>query len=291
MGNITQVLISILFDGVSFAMLLFIISVGLSVTMGLMGLINLAHGAFAMAGGYFLATLMNDAGISFFPALLVATLAGGLLSIPLERILYRRLYGGEELDQVLLTIGLVFVACSLATIIWGPLNVHLNMPSYLSGQIDLGFRKFPAYRSFLNAAGLLMALVVWFGLERTRFGARVRAAVDDRVMAQSIGIDTDRLFTLTFAVGSAFAALGGGLSIEVLQLTPTFALEYLVYFLIVVAVGGLGSVRGTFIAALLLGACDNAGKYLLPQFGSFFFFALTIVVLLVQPRGFFGRTR
>jgi branched-chain amino acid transport system permease protein len=290
MSGIGQVLVSVVFDGVSFAMVLFIISVGLSVTMGLMGVVNLAHGAFAMVGGYVLVTLMNRAGIPFFPALLLAVLAAGLLSVPLERLLYRRLYGAPELDQVLMTIGLVFVAVAAATLIWGPLNVRLQTPDYLAGQIDFGFRKFPAYRTFLNLVGLAIVIAVWFGLERTQVGARIRAAVDDRAMAQSVGIDTERLFTVTFAVGSALAALGGALGIEVLQLTPTYALEYLVYFLIVVAVGGTASVRGTLFAALLLGIFDNAGKYFLPQFGSFFFFALTIVVLLVRPRGLFVRS-
>jgi branched-chain amino acid transport system permease protein len=213
----------------------------------------------------------------------------GLISIPFERYLYRPLYQATLLDQAKLTIGLVFVAVAMTTMIWGPLNVQLKVPDYLSGQVDLGFRSFPAYRVFLNVVGFTIILALWYGLERTRVGAMIRAAVDDRLMAQSVGIDVDRLFTLTFALGSALAAMGGALGIKILGLTPTFAIEYLVYFLVVVSVGGLGSIRGAFIAALMLGIIDNAGKYFFPKLGAFFFFSVTVILLLRWPGGLFGR--
>jgi branched-chain amino acid transport system permease protein len=281
-------LVSIGFHGLAFAMVLYLISVGLSVTMGLMGFVNLAHGVFAMLGGYVLTSLMSRFGVAFLPALLGAAVATALASVPIERVLYRRFYGGEELDQVLLTMGLVFISVAGATYVWGPLQQPLQPPAWLSGEIDLGFRSFPAYRSFLILCGAALVTALWLAIERTRFGARVRAAVDNLRMAQSVGIDTSRLFMTTFALGSGLAGLGGGLGADLLAINPSYALQNLAYFLIVVAVGGLGSIRGSFVAALLLGIADSGFKYLLPEFGAFFIYALTMAVLLWRPRGLFG---
>ncbi len=289
MEHVLNATISILFDGVAYAMLLFIISVGLSITMGLMGFANLAHGAFAMAGGYILVSLMTRAGVPFIPGLLVASVAVGFLSIPFERYLYRRLYKADELDQVLLCIGLVFMATAAITYLYGPSTVSISVPEALRGQVQLGIGAFPAYRTFTIAVGIVMIVALWYGFERTITGAKIRAAVDNRRMAQSIGIDVDRLFVITFAIGSALAALGGGLAVEILGMSPTFALTYLVFFLIVVAVGGLGSIRGAFVAALVLGIIDTAGKYLWPDGGAFFIYAVTILILLIKPEGLFGR--
>ncbi|HWD57363.1 MAG TPA: branched-chain amino acid ABC transporter permease, partial [Stellaceae bacterium] len=266
-----------------------LISVGLSVTMGLMGFVNLAHGVFAMLGGYVMVRLTSRWGVPFLPALGAAAFATALVSLPLERLLYRRFYGGEELDQVLLTMGLVFVSVAGATFVWGPLTQQMAPPSWLAGQVDLGFRHFPAYRSFLILCGAVVVTALWLGLERTRFGAQVRAAVDNLRMAQSVGINTSLLFMLTFALGSGLAGLGGALGAELLAITPTYALQYLVYFIIVVAVGGLGSLKGPFFAALLIGIGDTGFKYLLPSFGAFFIYALTMALLLWRPQGLFGR--
>jgi branched-chain amino acid transport system permease protein len=289
MANLPNIITSVIFDGVSFAIILFIISVGLSITMGLMGFVNLAHGAFAMVGGYFAATAVNKFGVPFLAAIPLAAIAVGLISLPFERYLYRNLHRASLLDQATFTIGLVFIAVAVVTIVWGPLTVQLQVPDYLSGQIDVGFRTFPAYRTFLNVVGFVIIIGLWYGLENTRIGAMIRAAVDDRVMAESLGIRVERLFTFTFAFGSGLAALGGALGIKIFGLTPTFALEYLIYFLVIVAVGGLGSIRGAFFASLLLGIADNAGKYFFPKLGAFFFFALTIVILLRWPNGLLGR--
>jgi branched-chain amino acid transport system permease protein len=282
-------ILSIGFHGLAFAMVLYLISVGLSVTMGLMGFVNLAHGVFAMLGGYVMTGLMNRHGVPFIPSLAVAAVASGLFSIPLERLLYRRFYGGEELDQVLLTMGLLFLSVAGATYVWGPLTQHMEPPSWLSGQVDLGFRSFPAYRSFLILCGAVLVTGLWLGLERTRFGAQIRAAVDNLRMAQSVGINTSRLFMLTFALGSGLAGLGGALGADLLAISPSYALQYLVYFIIVVAVGGLGSIRGPFVAALLIGVADTGFKYLLPGLGAFFIYVLTMALLLWRPQGLFGR--
>ncbi len=270
-------------------MVLYLISVGLSVTMGLMGFVNLAHGVFAMVGGYVLTSLMGRFGVPFLPAVLGAAVGVAAASLPVERLLYRRLYGGDELDQVLLTMGLVFMSVAGATYVWGPLQQPLQPPAWLSGAVDVGFRSFPAYRSFLILCGAALVTALWLGIERTRFGARVRASVDNLRMAQSVGIDTSRLFMTTFALGSGLAGLGGGLGADLLAINPSYALQTLAYFLIVVAVGGLGSIRGPFAAALLLGVADSGFKYLLPEFGAFFIYALTMAILLWRPRGLFGR--
>jgi len=287
--EVLNIAVGILLDGLAYGMILFIISVGLSVTMGLMGFVNLAHGAFAMAGGYATVSLMQGLGLPFLPALVLGAVLVGLASVPLERLLYARLYRAGELDQVLLTIGLVFMAIAAFTFFYGPAPRPVQVPAFLRGSVDLGFRSLAAYRLFMVVVGAVLVAALWFGFERTRLGAMIRAAVDNRRMAQSVGIDVDRLFTLTFAVGSGLAALGGGLAVNILGLTPTFATQYLVFFLIVVAVGGAGSVKGAVLASLLLGVTDNAGKYLYPDGGAFFIYAATIALLVARPTGLYGR--
>jgi branched-chain amino acid transport system permease protein len=287
MGSVLTSLVSVAFDGLSFGMILFVISVGMSVTMGLMGFANLAHGAFAMLGGYICMSLANDYGVPFLLGVVAVFFVVGAISVPFERYLYARFY--HATDQVLLTIGLVFMFIAACTFLWGPVNVQIHLPDYLKGQVDLGFRDFPTYRTFVIAVSVAIIVALWYGLERTRIGAQIRAAVDNRRMAQSIGIDVDRLFTLTFALGSGLAGVGGALGTDISGMTPNYALEYLVYFLVVVSVGGMGSLRGAFAAALLIGMIDTAGKYYLPHFGAFFIFVVTIVVLLWRPQGLFGK--
>jgi branched-chain amino acid transport system permease protein len=287
--HVANIAVSILFDGLAYAMFLFITSVGLSVTMGLMNFVNLAHGAFAMAGGYIVVTLTRTLGIDFVPSLIIASVLVGIISIPFERGLYRRLYKATDLEQVLLTIGLAFMAIATFTYFYGPIPKSVPLPNWLQGDINLGFRAFPSYRAFLIVLGVILIAVLWYVFERTNIGAKIRAAVDNRRMAESVGINVDRLFTLTFAVGSGLAALGGGLAIQLFGLTPYFAVLYLVLFLIVVAVGGLGSLKGTLVAALVLGVFDTAGKYLFADAGGFFIYAVTVVVLLIKPAGFYGR--
>ena len=268
--------------------MLYLISVGLSVTMGLMGFVNLAHGAFAMAGGYIMTSLMGRYGVPFPLAVAAAVLVVMAVGLLLERVLYRRFYGGEELDQVLLTMGLIFMSVGAATYLWGPLAQPMTPPELLRGQFQLFDRAFPVYRTFLIASGAVLVTVLWLGLERTRFGAQLRAAVDNLRMAETVGINTSRLFALAFALGCGLAALGGALGAEVLAISPAYAMENLVYFLIVVAVGGLGSIRGPFLAALMVGLADTGLKYFVPEFGAFFIYALTMAILLRYPRGLMG---
>lgn len=289
MQGFVSSLVSVVFHGLTYGMILYVISVGLSVTMGLMGFVNLAHGVFAMAGGYIMLTAMNRFGAPFPLALAVGFIAVAVASILLERLLYARLYGAGELEQVLFTIGLIFMAVAVARLIYGTLQQPVYLPGYLKGQFSLLGRDFPAYRVFLIAFSAVLVAALWFGVERTRWGALVRATVDNRPMAQAIGVNTSLLFTVTFALGSGLAALGGALGAEIIAIQPIYPFEHLVYFLIVVAVGGLGSLRGPFVAALLIGVSDTACKYWLPQFGAFFIYAATIALLLWRPAGLFGR--
>lgn len=279
----------ILLGGLSAGTVLFIVSVGLSVTMGLMGFVNLAHGAFAMFGGYVIVFSMNRAHFGFAAALALGFVATAAISVVLERTLYRRLYRASELDQVLFTIGLIFIFIAGAIIVVGPESQTLQLPAALRGQINLGFLQYRTYSIFLIVVGFLIGLGISLAFERTRIGAQIRATVDNRRMAESLGINVDRLFTITFAFGSGMAGIGGGLGAEFLGLDPQYGLKYLVYFLIAVSVGGLGSVMGVYYASLILGVLDFVLKLYLPKGGTLFIYALTILLLLWRPQGLFGR--
>jgi branched-chain amino acid transport system permease protein len=282
-------IIGVLFDGFAYGMLLFLLSVGLSVTLGMMNFVNLAHCSFAMLGGYLTVTLMNDHHWPFFATLPVAFLAAAAGSVVLERTLYRQLYRATDLDQVLLTIGIVFMSVAAAAYIFGTIQQPIQTPSYLRGSVTFLGHSFGVYRLFLVGTGLLIALVLVFGLEYTRFGAQVRAAVDNQRMARGLGINVDSAFAITFALGSGLAGLGGSLAIEIVGLDPSFAFAYLVYVLIVVSVGGLGSIGGSFAAATLLGISDIAGKYYVPQVGAFLIYLVMVGILMWRPAGLFGR--
>ncbi|MDE2614496.1 MAG: branched-chain amino acid ABC transporter permease [Burkholderiales bacterium] len=280
---------TILFDGIASGVLLFLVSVGLAVTLGLMNFVNLAHGAFAMAGGYVCVTLLNRLGVPFLLTLPLAAAAAALLGVVLERLLYRRLYRASHLDQVLFSIGLVFVAVSSAQYLFGAQQQPLQLPAMLSGQLHLPGMDVGVYRLFLIVIGLALAFALQWMVAHTAFGARLRASVDNPRAARGLGIDVDRVFVATFALGSGLAGLGGALGVEMLGLDPEFPLKYIVYFLIVVAVGGSGNIKGSLLASLLLGLFDVVGKYYVPQIGAFVIYAVMIVVLIFRPQGLFGR--
>ncbi|MBU4609544.1 branched-chain amino acid ABC transporter permease [Achromobacter sp. GG226] len=283
------VIFGVLFDGIAYGMLLFLISLGLSVTMGLMGFVNLAHGAFAMLGGYLAVVLMQEAGWPFLATLPAAFVAVALASVVVERLLYRRLYRRGPLDQVLFTIGLTFVLIAAVTWHFGPSQQPVALPAFLQGQMSLLGIQVGVYRLFLIVVGLAVAAAVVLGIERTRFGARIRAAVDNPVMATGLGISVGGVFAITFALGSGLAGVGGALGIQVLGLNPAFPLKYLVFFLVVVSVGGMGSVTGTLLAACLIGVVDVAGKYFLPQTGAFIIYAVMVALLMWRPHGLLGK--
>lgn len=280
---------TIVFDGIALGMLLFLVSVGLSVTLGLMNFVNLAHGAFAMLGGYVCVVLHNRFGVPFLATLPAAVIIPALVGLLLERTLYRRLYATSELDQVLFSIGLVFMAVAAAHYFFGGQQQPLHLPAYLVGQIELPFMDIGAYRLFLVIVGLLVAGLLQWSVVKTAFGARLRACVDNQRVARGMGIDVNRVFSLAFMLGSALAGLGGALGIQMLGLDPGYPLKYLVYFLIVVAVGGSGSIIGSLCAAILLGVADVVGKYYLPEVGAFIIYFVMVVMLVIRPQGLFGR--
>jgi branched-chain amino acid transport system permease protein len=286
-------MLTILFDGIAYGMLLFILAVGLSVTMGLMNFINLAHGAFAMAGGYITVLLMQRLDVPFLVCLPLAFLGSALLGAVLERTLYRPLYHRPHLDQVLFSIGIVFMAIASVDYFVGSTQQIIQLPAWLKGRTELGSGDWILgmghYRLFIIAVCLALTLGLQYILSKTRFGSRLRAAVDDQRVAAGLGINVNVVFLATFAVGSGLAGLGGALGAEVLGLDPNFPLKFMVYFLIVVAVGGTSSISGPLLAALLLGIADVAGKYYIPKLGAFIVYALMIVILIWRPQGLFVR--
>jgi branched-chain amino acid transport system permease protein len=281
--------LGVLFDGIAYGMLLFLLSVGLSVTLGLMNFVNLAHCAFAMVGGYVTVLLINNFGWPFFATLPMAFIIAALVSVVFERVLYRRLYRATDLDQVLLTIGLAFISVAVAAYFFGTTQQPIQVPAYMHGSFDFFGLNIAIYRLFLIGVGGVITLLLIGALELTRFGAQVRASVDNQRMASGLGINVERTFAVTFAIGSGLAGLGGALAIEIVGLDPNFAFTYLIYVLIVVSVGGLGSIAGSLAAAILIGISDIAGKYYVPQLGAFLIYLVMLAILMWRPAGLFGR--
>jgi branched-chain amino acid transport system permease protein len=286
--------VTILFDGIAYGMLLFILAVGLSVTMGLMNFINLAHGAFAMVGGYLTVVLMQRFEVPFLICLPLAFAGTALLGAVLERTLYRPMYRKPHLDQVLFSIGLAFMAVASVDYFVGSQQQIMQLPEWLKGRTELGTGTpwelgMGHYRLFIIAVCAALTLGLQYVLSATRFGSRLRASVDDPRVAAGMGINVNVVFAMTFAVGSGLAGLGGALGAEVLGLDPTFPLKFMVYFLIVVAVGGTSSITGPLLAALLLGVADVAGKYYVPKLGAFIVYSLMLAILMWRPQGLFVR--
>jgi branched-chain amino acid transport system permease protein len=256
-----------------------------------MNFVNLAHGAFAMAGGYITVLLTSRAGVPFFAALPVAFLATAAIGVFLERTLYRQFYDRPHLDQVLFSIGLVYMSIAAIDYLVGPEQQFVTLPAALQGRIEILGIPIGRYRLFIIILCAVVVLALQTILSRSRFGSRLRASVDDARVARGLGIGVNRVFAITFAVGSGLAGLGGALGAEILGLDPNFPLKFMIYFLIVVTVGGTSSIAGPFLAALLLGIADVAGKYYVPEAGAFIIYVLMIVVLLIRPEGIFARGR
>ncbi|MBI2744289.1 MAG: branched-chain amino acid ABC transporter permease [Burkholderiales bacterium] len=286
-------MLTILFDGIAYGMLLFILAVGLSVTMGLMNFINLAHGAFAMVGGYATVLLMQRYDVPFLVCLPLAFVGVALLGAVLERTLYRPMYSRPHLDQVLFSIGLTFMAVAAMDYFMTSSQQIIHLPEWLKGRTEIGDGPWMLgmghYRLFIIAICAALTIGLQYILAKTRFGSRLRASVDDQRVAAGLGINVNVVFLLTFAVGSGLAGLGGALGAEVLGMDPSFPLKNMIYFLIVVAVGGTSSITGPLLAALLLGIADVAGKYYIPRFGAFIVYFLMIVILIWRPQGLFVR--
>lgn len=282
-------LMNIAVDGLAYGMILFMIAVGLSVTMGLMRVVNLAHGGFALIGGTLAHWLGTEVGLPFALVLLGAVAGTIVIAMPLERLVYRRIYGFGELQQVLATIGLTFLMIASVNLWQGSSLLSITLPEGLNRSVDLGFRQLTAHRALVIGVGALVILGLWLLLDRTRFGIRLRAAVDNRDTASALGIDTGRIYMLTFALGAGLAALGGILGAELLPIDAYYPLRYMVLFLIVVAIGGLGSILGSFVAALAIGMIETASRYLVPDMATITFFAIVILFLALRPRGLMGR--
>jgi branched-chain amino acid transport system permease protein len=284
-------MLTILFDGIAYGMVLFVLACGLSVTMGLMNFVNLAHGAFAMLGGYITVILMQRMGVPFLLTLPLAFLGAAGVGVILERILYRPMYGKSHLDQVMFTIGIVFMAVAAADYLMGSSQQIIKLPTWLQGRFDIGGVGIGKYRLFVLVVCGFLAFSLQWGFTKTRFGSRLRASVDDARVARGLGIPVNRLFALTFALGSGLAGLGGALGIELMGLDPSFPLKFMIYFLVVVTVGGTSTITGPFFAAMLLGVADVAGKYFVPEIGAFIIYVLMVVLLIVRPDGLFARGR
>ena len=282
-------MLTLLFDGIAYGMLLFVLAVGLAVTLGLMNFINLAHGAFAMAGGYITVLLMNRLGVPFLVCLPLAFIGAALIGAVLEPLLYRRMYGRPHLDQVLFSIGLVFMAVTAVDYFVGGMQQNVQLPAWLKGRFDIEWVGIGKYRLFIIVVCAALTLALQWVLSRTRFGSQLRASVDDSRVAGGLGLNVNRIFLMTFAVGSGLAGLGGALGAEVLGLDPSFPLKFMIYFLIVCSVGGTTTITGPLLAALLLGVADVAGKYYVPKLGAFIVYTLMIVILMVRPQGLFAR--
>ncbi len=286
-------MLTILFDGIAYGMLLFILAVGLAVTMGLMNFVNLAHGAFAMVGGYITVLLMQRLNVPFLLCLPLAFLGSALLGAVLERTLYRPLYRRPHLDQVMFSIGLTFMAVAAVDYFVGSTQQIMQLPEWLKGRTEIGEGAWMLgmghYRLFIIAVCAALTVALQYILTKTRFGSRLRASVDDQRVAAGLGINVNVVFLATFAVGSGLAGLGGALGADVLGMDPTFPLKFMIYFLIVVAVGGTSSITGPLLAALLLGIADVAGKYYIPKLGAFIVYSLMIIILVWRPQGLFVR--
>ena len=282
-------MLTILFDGVAYGMLLFVLAVGLCITLGLMNFINLAHGAFAMAGGYLTVVMINRMGLTFYWCLPAAFLFSAVIGVVLERALYRRLYDKTHLDQVLFSIGLIFMAMATVDYAMGASPQIVNLPPSLSGRIEILGAQVGIYRLFVIVICGLLTIGLQFVIAKTRFGSRLRASVDDGRVARGLGVDVTGIFALTFAVGSGLAGLGGALGAPILSMDPSFPLKYMIFFLIVISIGGTTTITGPFFASILLGVADVGGKYFVPAIGGFIIYTIMVAVLIFRPQGLFTR--
>ncbi|RKP53625.1 branched-chain amino acid ABC transporter permease [Pararobbsia silviterrae] len=282
-------MLTILFDGIAYGMLLFVLASGLAITLGLMNFVNLAHGAFAMVGGYATVLVMSRLGVPFFGALPIAFIVSAVLGGILERTLYKRVYGQSELNQVLFTIGLTFMAIATVDYFMGSTQQFLTLPAWLQGRTEIAGIGIGYYRLFVIVVCVALVVALQLILSKTRFGSRLRASVDDPRAASGLGININFMFLTTFAFGSGLAGLGGALGADMLGLDPIFPLKFMIYFLVVVAVGGTSSLTGPLLASLLLGIADVAGKYYIPDLGAFIIYGVMIITLMWRPQGLFVR--
>lgn len=284
-----NMLVNILIDGAAYSMVLFMITIGLSLTLGLMHLVNMAHGVFAMIAGLITAHLVTAWGVNFIAATLVAMTCSALVAIPVERLLIRRFYKRSPMDQMLVTLGLVFIASATASAVFGPQVVNIPLPEWLSGSVDFAGKQFPAHRLLVIVVGLLTLGVLHCTIDRSRYGMLVRAAVDNPGISETVGINTQFVYVSAFAIGAALAGLGGVVGAELLPMEPTYPSRYLVLMLAVVAVSGHGNLSSAFAASLLLGMGSTSAKYFYPEYSSLVFFGLMFLMLKLRPNGILSK--
>jgi branched-chain amino acid transport system permease protein len=284
---VTTIWIVQILNGVSLGMLLFILAAGLSLIFGLMKIINLTHGSYFLLGGYIGLSVQRATG-SFVLAALCGALAVAIIGALMERFFLRRFHLAEQ-PQTLLTFGFLFMISDIALTIWGGSTQMLAKPAPLAGAVPLGDVMYPTYRLFLIGFGLAVGIVLWWIQDHTRFGAMVRAGVDNEAIARAMGINVSLLFTVVFSFGAALAALGGVLGGPLIGVYPGADFEVLMLAFVVVIVGGMGSLKGAMVGGVLIGLLDNFGKTFFPEIAMFTLFVPMALVLLIRPTGLFGR--
>ena len=283
----TQFWIIQAFNGISYGALLFLVGSGLSLIFGVMRIVNLSHGSYFMLGGYIALSVIGTTG-SWALSLPVAALAVAAIGMAMERVFLRPL-GFDPLRQVLLTVGFAFLFQQAALDIWGGNNMDINPPAAMTQSIVVGGVYLPLYRVFMIGMALVIGLSLWLVMEKTRMGAAVRATVDDAQMARGVGIDTNRISMFIFALGAFLAALGGVIGGAFLGIFPGLDFEMLPLAFAVVIIGGMGSLGGAAIGALIVGLADNFGKALFPEVSYFTLYAPMVLILAIKPTGLFGR--
>jgi branched-chain amino acid transport system permease protein len=276
-----------LLNGVTFGALLFLVASGFTLIFGLMRIVNLAQGSLYLIGGYLGLSIIRETG-SYWLALIGAAVAIGALGLVMERGLLR-IVRGKPMSEILLTVGLSFIAADLALAIWGGDPQQLEVPAAIDDRTTIFGITYPVFRIVVLGLGAVVAIGLWFLLERTRIGAIIRAGVDDREMVAALGVDIKKVFTGVFALGALLAGLAGVVGGAYLSLYPGADTEILTYSLVVVVIGGLGSLRGAILGSLLVGLIYDFGQSLVPDLAYFVVFAPMALVLIVRPQGLFGR--
>lgn len=278
-----------LLNGLSYGMLLFLIASGMSIVMGLMGIVNLAHGALYMVGAYVGWTIAVQYGLNFGLAVFLGGLAAGLVGLIMERGFLRRLYKQPN-EQVLLTFGFVYILTNLCIWIWGggP-RLAFTAPT-LSGLIHLGNITFPITRIVIATSGVAVAIVLWWLQDKTRFGAMIRAGTDDKEMTMGLGINLERVSMFTFFLAAFVAGIAGVIGAQLLGAYSGLSIDTLLFALIVVIIGGMGSVQGALLGATLIGIIDSFGRAMFPEFSMFTMYLVMIIILMARPRGLLGRS-
>lgn len=278
-----------LFNGLIMGSIYVLLSLGLTVIFGTLGVVNFAHGALYMLGAYGAYSAVTLLGLPFFVALFLCPLMVGIIGIFLEKTLIRRLYNLPHFYNLLLTFGIMFIIQDGIKIIYGPEGVPFNIPRVFSGAVNLGFMYYPKYRLFMILFTAALALGVWLFISRTKLGAIIRAGTDDSEMVASLGIDISRTFTLVFGMGAALSGLAGVLSAPIQNVQPLMGMDILVETFVVVIIGGMGSIGGSVLAGLIIGELVTLGIVFWPPMATVLIYAFMAFILIIRPRGLFGR--